>query len=84
MCLEQALERLEQVFGRIGGGITRIRCQNSSRKIGYFGIFGTIFWAIQNLIAPLDRAHRVVLVTRMERFEHVSGRIGGEITRIWC
>ena len=84
MYLGQAFERFEQVSGRIGGEITRIGCQNSNRKIQHFGIFGTIFWAIENLIAPLDRAHRVVLGTRMERFEHVCGRIDGEIIRIGC
>ena len=37
---------------------------------------------IKNLIAPLDRAHRVVLGTGMEHLEHVPRRIAGGITRI--
>ncbi len=67
--LKQALERLEKVSGRIGGVSNRIGCQNFNRKIQYFGIFGTIVWAMKNLIAPLDRARRVVLGTSMKRLE---------------
>ncbi len=84
MHLEQAFERLEQVSERIVTRIARIDYPNSNTKIQYFRIFGKIFWAIKNLNASLDRAHRVVLVTSMERLEHVSGRIGGEITLIGC
>jgi hypothetical protein len=61
--LEQALELLEQVSERIGAGITRIGCQNFNRKYQYFEISGAIVWVIENLIAPLDRARRVVLGT---------------------
>ena len=34
------------------------------------------------LIIPLDRARLVVLGTRVEQLEHVSGRIRERITRI--
>jgi hypothetical protein len=50
----------------------------------YFGIFGTIFWTMKNLIVISDRAHRFELETRMERLEQVARRIDAEITRIEC
>ena len=37
---------------------------------------------MKNLIAPLNRAHQVVLGTSMERVEQVSGRLAAGITRI--
>ena len=37
---------------------------------------------MENLIAPLDRAHRVVLGTEMERLEQVPGRILAAFSRI--
>jgi hypothetical protein len=40
-----------------------------------------IVWTMENLSKPLDRAHRVVLRTRMERLENAPQRITGEITR---
>jgi hypothetical protein len=49
---------------------------------GIRGIFGTIIRVFRNLIVPLDRAHRVILGTRMEHLEHVPRRIAGGITRI--
>ena len=39
---------------------TRICSQNLIKKLQYFAIFWTIVWATENLIAPLDRARRVV------------------------
>ncbi len=39
---------------------------------------------MENLTIPLDRAHRVVLGTGMERLKEVRRQIGGEITRIGC
>ncbi len=80
--LGTGMERLEQVPGRILAAFTRTYCQNFNGKIQYFGIFRTIVWAMENLIAPLDRAHRVVLGTEMERLEQVPGRILAAFTRI--
>jgi hypothetical protein len=40
-----------------------------------------IVWTMENLSKPLDRAHRVVLRTIMERLEKASERITGEITQ---
>jgi hypothetical protein len=37
---------------------------------------------MENLITPLDRAHRVLPGTKMEHFEQVPRRIAGGITRI--
>ena len=36
--------------------------------------------AVENRSIPLDRAHRVVLTTRLERLEQVSRRIAAGIT----
>ncbi len=41
---------------------------------------GTIVGSIENPIIPLDRAHRVVLGTRLEHLEHVPKRIPAGIT----
>jgi hypothetical protein len=36
---------------------------------------------MKNLIAPLDRAHQILLATRIKALEHVSERLAAEITR---
>jgi len=38
-------------------------------KYQYFGIFGHMVGAMENLTIPLDRAHRVVLGTSMESLD---------------
>ncbi len=53
-------------------------------KYQYLGIFEIIVWPIGNLIIPLNRAHRVVLATTMERLEQAHGQITGGIIRIGC
>ena len=82
--LGTGLEHLEHVSERIAAGITRIGCENFHMKIQYLGIFGTIVWAMENLITPLNRAHRVVLGTELEQLELVPGRIAAGNTRIGC
>jgi len=47
-----------------------------------FGVFGHILWAIRNLIIPLDRAHRILLETRIGALEQIPGRIWAGFTRI--
>jgi hypothetical protein len=53
-----------QVFSEliqwIWAAFTRICSQNLIKELQYFEIFWTIVWATENLIAPLDRARRVV------------------------
>jgi hypothetical protein len=39
-----------------------------------------IIWIMENLIASLDRARRVLLVVRVERLEHVPRRIKATFT----
>ena len=82
--LGTGLEHLEHVSERIAAENTRIGCQNFHGKMQYFGIFGTIVWAIENLITPLNRAHWVVLGTGLEQLEQVPGRIAAGNTRIGC
>ncbi len=66
-------------------------CLFSTAQIMIFGIIDDgmknlkiIIWVMENLTIPLDRAHRVVLGTGMERLKEVRRQIGGEITRIGC
>jgi hypothetical protein len=47
-----------------------------------FGILVGIVRALKNLRTPIDRAHRVVLGTGMERLEHLLKRIWEGFTRI--
>ncbi len=58
------LEHFYHVPRRIAGTFTSI----SIVKHEFFAFFMDIVWGIKNLIAPLDRAHRVVLGTWMEHF----------------
>ncbi len=74
------MERLEQVSGRIAAGITRIRGQNSNRRIRIFLDSGDHSLTYGKLIAPLNRAHRILLGTRIRALEHVLERIAAEIT----
>jgi hypothetical protein len=72
------VERLEHVLGRIAAGIT-------SEKIDFgrfLAFLSTVVWPVGHLIIPLDRAHRVVLGSRLERLEHVPRRIAAGITII--
>jgi len=76
--LEKVLKHLEHVSKRITAGITSKRAD-----FWLFSAFlGTIVETIGNLIIPFDRAHRVVLGTRLERLKHVPMRITAEITII--
>ncbi len=51
-------------------------------KFQYFEIFGTIVWAMKKLSISLNRAHGVVLGTRMKRLEQTPGSVAGEMSRI--
>jgi hypothetical protein len=53
-------------------------------KYRYFEIFGTLVRAIENLIAPFDRAYRVLVEPRIGDLDQVVGRIVAGITRISC
>ncbi len=72
------MERLEHVPGRIGARITS--------EIPGFGQFLAFFeamvWAIENLIISLDRTHRILLGTGIERLKQLPRRIDAGITRI--
>ncbi len=46
--------------------------------------FWAIVWTMENLVAPLNRAHRIILGTGMKRFQQISRRISVGIPRIGC
>ena len=79
--LVTGLGHLEHIPGRIVAENTRIGCQDFHGKMQYFG---TILWVTENLITPLNRAHRVVLGTGLEQLEDVPERIAAGNTRIGC
>ncbi len=51
-------------------------------KNEFFAFFLDIVCDIKNLIAPLGRAHLIVLGTGLEHFYHVPRRIAGTFTWI--
>ena len=73
---------MEHVSGRIRYGIPWIWIESSIGKYQYFWVFGTVVWFMENLIAPLDRAHRVVFGTRVWVLKHDRRRIWHGYTRI--
>ena len=46
------------------------------------GVFGRMFWTIEDLITPSDGAHRVVLGTGVRVLEHDRRRIHHGYTQI--
>ncbi len=68
MYLKHAWKVWNNVSRRIWGGFTAIFMV----KYQYFGIFGDMVGAMENLTMLLDRAHQVVVGTSMESLEQCS------------